>query len=149
MSSLISRVATPAQIAILLPMMEAFNALEQVPWNAELKERALRTLLHSLPLGVVGLLHEDEHTVGYFVVTWGFDLEWDGRDAFLTELYLVPEARGRGLGRLALQELEALSREHGARALHLMYRTENVVAERLYLGHGYTSPPRVFLTKVL
>lgn len=73
----------------------------------------------------------------------------DGRDAFLTELYLVPGARGRGLGSAALELAEVFARAHGARALHLMYRTENVVAGRLYLAHGYTSPPRVFLSKVL
>jgi len=130
-------------------MMEQFNAFEQIPWNAEAKERALRTLLGSRSLGVVALLHDDRGSVGYFLVTWGFDLEWDGRDAFLTELYIVPGARGRGLGAGALEAAEALSREHGARALHLMYRTENVAAGRLYLGHGYTSPPRVFLSKAL
>ncbi len=147
MPSIQSTIAKAADVSLLLPMMEQFNLFEQCPWNAGLKERALRTLIADRSLGVVVLLNEDAQLVGYFVVTWGFDLEWDGRDAFLTELYLMPEARGRGLGRIALLAVEARAREHGAHALHLMYRTENVAAGHLYLSNGYTSPPRVFLSK--
>ncbi|HTQ04184.1 MAG TPA: GNAT family N-acetyltransferase [Polyangiaceae bacterium] len=149
MPELRCRLAEAADVAVLLPMMERFNAFEQTPWSSEAKERALRTLLGNRELGLVALLEGEGEVVGYFVLTWGFDLEWDGRDAFLTELYLVPPVRGRGLGGVALASAEALAREHHARALHLMYRTENTVAERLYLGHGYVSPPRVFLSKEL
>jgi len=54
--------------------------------------------------------------LGYFVLTWGYDLEWDGCDAFLTELFLVPAARGHGHGSGALVAAEAVAREHGARS---------------------------------
>jgi GNAT superfamily N-acetyltransferase len=143
------RIATPADVPALLAMMEQFNALEQVPWDASAKESALRTLLDDRELGLVAIFDGPNGADGYIVLTWGFDLEWDGRDAFLTELYLVPDARGRGLGSAALEGAETLARAHGARALHLMYRSENVVAGRLYARHGYVSPPRVFMSKVL
>jgi ribosomal protein S18 acetylase RimI-like enzyme len=109
----------------------------------------LRTLLRNRELGAVALLDTEDGTLGYFVLTWGYDLEWDGRDAFLTELFLMPVAHGRGDGRSALTAVEALARQHGARALHLMVRHENTVAKRLYTSHGYTSPPRLFLSKEL
>ncbi len=149
MSSLRLLIAAERDVALLLAMMEPFNALEQTPWDATAKERALRTLLADPSLGVVGVLTAAEGPAGYFVLTWGFDLEWDGRDAFLTELFLLPEARGRGLGSSALEHAEAIARRHGARALHLMARDDNVVARRLYARHGYVSPPRVFLSKEL
>ena len=143
------RVASPADVPTLLAMMEDFNALEQTPWQASAKERALRTLLDHRELGLVAILDGERGVDGYFVVTWGYDLEWDGRDAFLTELYLVPRARGQGTGRAALEGAETLARAHGARAMHLMYRVENVAAGRLYASRGYASPPRVFMSKVL
>jgi GNAT superfamily N-acetyltransferase len=129
--------------------MEPFNSFEQTPWEPVAKERALRTLLSDPSLGVVGLFATADGPVGYFVVTWGYDLEWDGRDAFLTELFLVPQARGQGLGSQAMAHVEAVAQEHSARALHLMVRDENVVARRLYARRGYLSPPRIFLTKQL
>jgi GNAT superfamily N-acetyltransferase len=149
MTSLRLSIAGEQEVALLLGMMEPFNLLEQTPWDPAAKERALRTLLADPSLGVVGILIATDAPVGYFVLTWGYDLEWDGRDAFLTELFLTPEVRGHGLGNQALEHAEALARQHGARALHLMARDENVVARRLYARHGYLSPPRVFLSKQL
>lgn len=128
-------------------MMEAFNRFEGTPWDAQQKESALRTLMGDSNLGLVYLLDGPSGVIGYFVLTWGFDLEWDGRDAFLTELFLVTEARGKKLGGPALAHAEAVSREHGARALHLMVRYDNLPAQRLYARHGFSSPPRLFLTK--
>lgn len=149
MSWLRRRIAGEQDIAVLLTMMQPFNLLEGTPWDAKAKERALRTLLADQSLGVVGLLVATEGPVGYFVVTWGYDLEWDGRDAFLTELFLESRVRGKGLGRDAIKHVEAVAREHGARALHLMVRNENAVARRLYVSHGYVSPPKTFLSKQL
>jgi ribosomal protein S18 acetylase RimI-like enzyme len=149
MSLLRVRLAVEQDIPVLLPLMKSFNTFEHTPWEAHAKERALRTLLSDASLGRVGLLIATERPIGYFVVTWGYDLEWDGRDAFLTELFLEPLARGQGLGSQAMHHLETVAREHGARALHLMVRNDNVVARRLYENQGYVSPPRIFLSKEL
>jgi ribosomal protein S18 acetylase RimI-like enzyme len=149
MAAISVREATDADTALILDMMEAFNVFEKIPWRRETGELALRTLLSDTRLGVVAIVEEGEATLGYLVVTWGYDLEWNGRDAFLTELFLVPEARGRGVGTLALDRAEALAARHGARALHIMVRHENEPARRLYARAGYVSPPRLFLTKVL
>jgi GNAT superfamily N-acetyltransferase len=142
-------IAGEQDVPLLLTLMEPFNVFEQTPWDPVAKERALKTLLGDRSLGVIGLLVAADGPVGYFVLTWGYDLEWDGRDAFLTELFLVPHARGHRLGSEAAAHVESVAREHGARALHLMVRDENVVARRLYASQGYVSPPRIFLTKQL
>jgi ribosomal protein S18 acetylase RimI-like enzyme len=130
-------------------MMQEFNALEDIPWSREDVAPAALRLLDSPELGVIAHITEGGALRGYVVLTWGFDLEWGGRDAFLTELYLLPSARGRGLGRRALPLIEDLARRRGARALHLMVRPENQAALQLYRGAGYSSPPRTFLTKDL
>ena len=137
------------QLAPLLDMMQEFNALEDIPWSRQDVEPAVLRLLDSPELGVIAHILEGDALRGYVVLTWGFDLEWGGRDAFLTELYLLPSARGRGLGRRALPVIEELARRRGARALHLMVRPENQAAVQLYRGAGYSSPPRTFLTKEL
>jgi len=149
MAALRPRIASEAEVPLLLSMMEPFNAFEGMPWDAAAKERALRTLLRDRQLGVAALLEGEVGALGYFVLTWGYDLEWDGRDAFLTELFLVPAVRGRGHGGSVLEAVEVVAREHGARALHLLVRHDNIVAEHLYTSHGYTSPPRQFLSKQL
>jgi ribosomal protein S18 acetylase RimI-like enzyme len=141
--------ASLADVESLLAMMLTFNALETISWSAASARPALEKLLSSPDLGIAGWILEQEDRRGYFVLTWGFDLEWSGRDAFLTELYLVAGARGRGIGRDALAQIEIFASERGARAIHLMVRPDNERAVRLYGGAGFTSPPRIFLTKEL
>ncbi|HTB73076.1 MAG TPA: GNAT family N-acetyltransferase [Polyangiaceae bacterium] len=137
------------QMDFLLDMMADFNTIEDLSWSRELVEPAVRTLLSSPDLGVVHYILEAGEVRGYFVLTWGFDLEWNGRDAFLTELYILAQSRGRGIGRHVLPQIEELAERHGARALHLMVRPENEPAVALYQGAGYECPPRLFLTKAL
>jgi ribosomal protein S18 acetylase RimI-like enzyme len=147
--TLLVRMASEADLPRLLPMMVDFNRHESIDWTFERGEGALRQLLTSAELGFVGLAEVDEQTCGYFVLTFGYDLEWNGRDAFLTELYLSPASRGRGLGRLLLSAAESTARSRGSRALHLMVRPENAPALGLYLRMGFQEPPRRLLTKPL
>jgi len=149
MESLSLEIASKADVPVLLGMMEPFNGLEHLPWRPIATESALLKLLADSSLGVAGLFQRAGSNLGYFVLTWGYDLEWAGRDAFLTELFLLPEARGQGLGSSAMALLEQFAKEQGARALHLMVRTENTAARRLYERQGYKSPPRIFLSKEL
>lgn len=149
MSDVRIRVATADDADGLLDMMVDFNRLEGIAWSRETGAPALATLLSSPSVGSVGLVCEGDAVRGYFVVTWGFDLEWAGRDAFLTELYLRPETRGRGIGRAVMPLVEGFVRANEARALHLLVRPENEAAVRLYRGVGFEQPPRVFLTKPL
>lgn len=143
------RDATADDVPVLMAMMVDFNRGESIEWRPEPMERALRILLADPLLGLVVIVRDRDAEVGYAILTWGFDLEWVGRDAFLTELYLVPAARGRGLGGEVMEALEARALAAGANALHMMVRHDNARAIRLYRGHGYVSPDRHFLSKRL
>jgi len=87
---------------------------------------ALARLLGEGTLGSV--IVEGDPVVGYAVLTWGFDLEFGGRDAFLTEMYVRPEARRCGLGRALLDEVLRVARGEGAGAVHLGVYPENKAA---------------------
>lgn len=144
--------AREAQLEELLEMMEAFNHHELIPWTREQGRGPLQHLMAHGELGAVRLIvdaEEPAQVYGYAILTWGFDLEWGGRDAFLTELYVSPSWRGHGLGKRALALVQELAREQGARALHLMVRTDNTPALSLYLSEGFTDPERLLLTKPL
>ena len=100
-------------------------------------------------LGRVWLIAERGALAGYLVLTFGYDLEYGGRDSFLTEIYLLPSARGRGIGGRTMAALEAEAAALGARAIHLMVRPENAPTVALYRSAGYEPPPRVLLSKRL
>ena len=132
-------------------MMERFNEGEEIAIDPARLRPALGHLLDDPELGRVWLLEEttSDDVVGYAVLTFGYDLEFAGPDAFLTELYVVPSARQAGVGGEALALIEAEASALGVRAIHLMVRPENAPARALYQTAGYRSPPRLFLSKLL
>ena len=141
--------ATTADLPALLPMMISFNQGESIDWNPELGATPLRHLLSSPELGQVLLFSEGAAHLGYAIFTYGFDLEFGGRDSFLTELYLVPEARGRGVGKWALEQIFAQVRLAGAQAIHLQVRADNTPAQRLYAAAGFIGTTRHLLSRDL
>jgi ribosomal protein S18 acetylase RimI-like enzyme len=72
----------------------------------------------------------------------------DGLDAFVFDVDLRPESRGRGLGRAAMLAAESEVRRMGVRRVRLNVFGHNVAALRLYDGLGYR-PVATMLSKDL
>jgi ribosomal protein S18 acetylase RimI-like enzyme len=138
------RTATLDDLSALLRMHRAFYEEESYPYREDVFERALRDVLTNPALGRVRLIGEQ---AGYLIVAFGFSVEFGGRDAFLDELYVVPDARGRGLGTAAIDEAERVCRENGIRALHLEVEFTNESAKRLYSRRGFDEHSRQLMTK--
>ena len=137
------RRATPADLPSLLAMQREFYAHERYPFDEGVAAAAMRALLEDASLGRMMIADE----AGYFVVTFGYSLEFGGRDAFVDELYVLPAARGRGLGTQALALAEEVCREASVRALHLEVEFENPEAKRLYARSGYYEHTRHLMTR--
>ena len=134
-------------MAEILPRTRALNAQEGIVVDDAQLEAAVRRLLGDASLGVVWLV-EDERTIGHAVVTYGYDLEFAGRDSFLTELWIDEPYRSRGAGQQALELIFDELRARDIRALHLGVRPENP-ARRLYERVGFTTVPRLLMTRLL
>jgi ribosomal protein S18 acetylase RimI-like enzyme len=139
------RLARVGDLAELLPRTLALNAHEDITVDPPLLEAALARLLGDRTLGGVWLIERGGAAIGYAMVTYGYDLEFGGRDAYLTELWIDPPARGAGAGAAALRLLAPALREHGVGALHLQVRPDNP-AIRLYQRCGFVASPRVTMT---
>jgi ribosomal protein S18 acetylase RimI-like enzyme len=140
--------AREEDVAFLLSRMIEFNREEGIDWDPARGEAPLRRLLGDESLGRVYVVRDDGAArVGYAVVTYGYDLEFGGPDAFLTELWIDEPARGRGLARRVLDRIVSDLRSAGVGALHLQVRAENAEARRLYEAAGFEGTTRVFLSK--
>lgn len=117
------------------------------PADPDAARAALRLLLRRPDHGAVRIILEDSEPAGYLVVTFGFSLEFGGRDAFVDELYVVPTKRGRGLGTAAVAAAEEICRSAGVRALHLEVERANVRAQALYRRLGFVDHDRYLLTR--
>jgi ribosomal protein S18 acetylase RimI-like enzyme len=137
--------AAVEDLTALLPRTRALNAHEGIPVDAAAIEAALARLLGDPSIGRVWLVERAGAVIGYAIVTFGYDLEFAGRDAFLTELWIDPASRGQGAGGAALRLLDPELRALGVHALHLQVRPENP-AVRLYERSGFVTVPRVTMT---
>ena len=138
------RIAGPGDHAALLDMMADFNRGERIEMRREITGPALAQLLAEQGLGRA-LIGDG----GYAILTWGFDLEFGGRDAFLTEIYVRPDRRRLGLGRALLAAVLQTARDSGAGAVHLGTYPDNRAALALYRAAGFTRIPRDFYSRRL
>jgi ribosomal protein S18 acetylase RimI-like enzyme len=59
-------------------------------------------------------------------------------EAYLAELYVVPERRGQGIGRALMDQTMAVAREQGADTMELGTGEADVAARGLYESLGFT-----------
>ncbi|MEO6772750.1 MAG: GNAT family N-acetyltransferase [Kofleriaceae bacterium] len=142
------RIATAADLPELLPRSRALQRHEDIEISDAEVERALREMLADPALGCVFMIEDDGAVVGYTFVSYSFDLEFAGREAWLTEIYIDQAARGRGGGTHALALLEPELRARGVHAYHLQVRADNP-AKRLYERAGFHVVPRQIMSKRL
>ncbi|MFH1943541.1 MAG: GNAT family N-acetyltransferase [bacterium] len=143
------RLAGREDMQILLECMAEFYLFDRVPFDEEKARDALRMILSDDDMGRVWMIDDDSQTVGYIVLTFGFSLEYHGRDAFIDEFYIRKPYRGRGIGKQTLRFLEEECILLNIRALHLAVRRSNRHARTLYEKHGFEVHDRLFMIKVL
>ena len=144
------RAASGADVPAIMRLMAGLYAEDgEVRLDPAAAERALRQLLALPEAGAVWLAEVGGEAVGYFALTWGFSLEYHGRDAYIDELYVAPAHRGRGIGREALAVADAACRSRGIRALHLEVERANARAEALYRQAGFLDQDRRLMTRRL
>lgn len=69
--------------------------------------------------------------------------------AKLTELYIEPDARRRGLGRALVAYAEEIARERGAKGLKILTGDDNNEGQGLYRRMGYVDEEEIVLWKRL
>jgi GNAT superfamily N-acetyltransferase len=140
------RVARVSDSELLLDFMKALYTLDGYGYDREKARAALNPLLGNSNLGRAWFILDGISPVGYAVLCFGYSLEWLGRDAFVDEIYLREEYRGRGWGKKTMAFLEDAARELGVRALHLGVMDGNQ-ALRLYESIGFQKHTSSFLSK--
>jgi ribosomal protein S18 acetylase RimI-like enzyme len=136
------RRATIADLPQLLALQAAYYREDGYAHEPEEARNAWTALLDDASLGEVHVAEGPTGVVGYVVITFGYSLEYRGRDAFVDELFVAEPFRGRGLGRSALEVAEAACREAGARAVHLEVEPDKDQTIELYRRRGFVDKKR-------
>jgi GNAT superfamily N-acetyltransferase len=139
----------PKDHAKLLKLIVAYYRFDKIRFDRKSLAKGLGTLLRNLSQGQVWLMESHKKTVGYALLTYNFDLEYGGVEGMLTDLYVSRPYRNRGVGSLALYEIEDFCRERGICAIELQVLRHNRSAETFYRKAGFQVLRRkVMLMKV-
>ena len=143
------RVADGRDADSLFVMMRELYEHESIAFDEPTARAALTQLLADDSCGVAHFILLGEEVAGYLVLTFGFSLEFGGRDAFVDELFVKDEFRGHGMGKAALGFAAEVCRARGVRALHLEVERANRNAQGIYRKAGFVDHDRYLLTKWL
>ena|SRR5689334_3051398 len=131
------RPAGPEDAAPIARLLHDFNEEYGEPTpGVEFLTGRLRGLLEA---GEVTALLAGEGPDGLSLIRFRPCLWNDGLEAYLQELYVVPELRGQGIGRVLLETTIAVSREAGATGIDLNTGETDTAARGLYTSFGFTN----------
>jgi GNAT superfamily N-acetyltransferase len=131
----------------LLKFIEAYYKFEGIAFDRQEIATGLSLLLKEPTLGRAWLILSCEKPIGYLILTFAFDLEFGGRLAGLTDLFIEAHHRRKGLGRIALEQVEEFCRSSGARAIELQVTRKNVRVLGFYRRLGFLAYDRVPMRK--
>ena len=118
----------------LLPMMRAYcDFYEVAPSDADLEALARALIADPRHEGMQLIARgEGGEPLGFATVYWSWQTLSAARAGVMNDLFVVPEARGRGIGRALIEECRQRAREHGAAELVWETAPDNETAQRLY-----------------
>jgi len=141
--------ALPDDIQRVLPFIKSYYSFDGISFHSAPLTTALDALLRDPSRGRVWIIRFDSKDIGYAVLTFGYDLEFGGPQATLTELYILPAYRRRGVGMRTIQFVEGTCRELGIAALELQVERDNIQAQSFYRKLQFEVHDRIPMSKKL
>lgn len=134
------RLASAADAPAFSRLLHAFSVEfgESTPSADVIADRAA-PLIES---GKVTVLLAGDGPDGFAELRFRPSLYTGALDAYLEELYVVPERRGHGLGRALLEAAMEHARERGAAHIDLGTSEDDTAARALYETAGFTNRER-------
>ncbi|MFV8371074.1 GNAT family N-acetyltransferase [Flavobacterium sp. LB2P74] len=126
-----------SDIETIVTLMQEFYAIDNYPINIDVSKALFQEFISNENLGQSWLIVSDTEIVGYIILTFVFSFEYQGKIAFLDELYLTKETRGKGIGSKALEFILNESPKLSLELVYLEVEQHNEKAQKLYLAHDF------------
>lgn len=133
----------------ILELLTEFYATDVESPLAKKLRGTLTELLIYPKYGNVFIIKSGVDIIGYLILTFGYSIEYGGRDAFIDEFYIKENYRNKGIGKEALDYIIKYARTTGIRALHLQVKEKHKAAKNLYEKSGFTFQDGRFMTMKL
>ncbi len=139
------RKAIHSDIDQLLLMMREFYAIDNYPIDLAHSRLLFEEFLANENLGNCWLILDSDKISGYMIFTYIFSFEYGGKIGFIDELFVKPEARKKGLGKLAVDFAIETAKASGLKLLYLEAEPHNELAIELYRSKGFSMHKRQLL----
>ena len=131
------RPLSTTDIDIIVQMMQEFYAIDNYPIDAEISKKLFHEFIADENLGKAWLILSDNEIIGYVILTFIFSFEYQGKIAFLDELYLSEKARGKGIGNQTVAFIIERSKKLSLKLIYLEIENHNQNAQKLYIASGF------------
>ena len=118
-------------------LMVDFYAIDNYPIDIEKTKELLDQFIDNSALGLAWLIFLNDTVVGYTILTFVFSFEYQGKIAFLDELYVTEKARGKGIGSKAIEFIKDESHKLSLKLIYLEVEPHNKKAQNLYIANGF------------
>lgn len=132
-------------ISIITYMMQDFYAIDNYPIDIEVAKQLFQQFIADKSLGKAWLIHHHDAIVGYVILTFVFSFEYKGRIAFLDELYLKENSRGKGIGKRTIHFVKEQASQLNVKLVYLEVENHNENAQKLYIASGFETHNRKIL----
>ena len=124
-------------IEIITQMMRDFYEIDNYPMDVEVAKTLFQEFISNENLGKSWLIYSENEIVGYIILTFIFSFEYGGKIAFVDELFIKETARGKGIGKEAIQFIQREAPKLSLKLLYLEVEPHNENAQKLYLAHDF------------
>jgi ribosomal protein S18 acetylase RimI-like enzyme len=128
---------TTADIETIVSMMQEFYAIDNYPIKSDVSKALFEEFISNKNLGKAWLIVSNKEIVGYLILTFVFSFEYQGRIAFLDELYVTEKARGKGIGNEAITFIKNETHKLSLKLIYLEVEPHNKKAQNLYIANGF------------
>ena len=126
-----------SDIEVITQMMQDFYAIDNYPMDVEVAKKLFQEFISNEHLGKSWLIYSENEIVGYIILTYIFSFEYGGKIAFVDELFIKETARGKGIGKEAIQFIQREVPKLSLKLLYLEVEPHNENAQKLYLAHDF------------
>lgn len=126
-------------------MMQNFYAIDNYPLEIETTKKLFQEFISDENLGKSWLIYDHNEIVGYVILTFIFSFEYKGRIAFLDELYLTENSRGKGIGKQTIHFVKEQASQLNVKLVYLEVENHNENAQKLYIASGFETHNRKIL----
>jgi GNAT superfamily N-acetyltransferase len=141
--------ASLRDIPALIGLMAEFYGESGFPLPEANARAAFAALLSDPRLGGGWIAREDDAALGHVVLTVGFSMEYGALRGFVDDLFVRPQARGRGVAGALIDAVVADCRARDVRALLVEVGPDNGPGRRVYEKAGLVETGHLLLARPL